>query len=421
MRIFLFSCLFTFIPLFLYAQSVDRARIHVDTLCASNMHGRGATFHGDSIAASYLQDRFAEFGLKKFRGKYFQAFNYPINTFPGKVSLKIDNKPLNAGTDFILHPASNTGKGISKIVCLDTAIFTNKKLADKFLRSNLSKNALVINSTDLKRLTTLNPEFTQKIFSAACIIERTTKLTASLSGTQYQIPYFQVQYDQFHMEESEVEYDVEAHLIDNYPSQNVIGYIQGKVKPDSFIVFSAHYDHLGRMGNDVYFPGANDNGSGVSMLLELAIYYSMPENQPDCSIAFMLFSAEEAGLIGSKYYVENPLFSLKKIKFLVNMDLLGTGETGLMVVNGAVFTNQYNLLTSINESKSYLPEIKKRGEAANSDHYFFTKAGVPAFFIYTMGGISAYHDVYDVPETLPFTEFEDVFKLLTDFVAALQL
>ena len=62
-------------------------------------------------------------------------------------------------------------------------------------------------------------------------------------------------------------------------------------------------------------------------------------------------------------------------------------------------------------------KIKKRGKAAISDHYPFTEAGVPCFYIYTMGGIQAYHDVYDVPETLPLTEFEDLFKLLTDFVA----
>lgn len=419
MRFFLFFSLVFFVHPFIHAQSVERARQYLDTLCSAEMHGRGAAFHGDSVAASYLQDRFEEFGLKKFRGKYLQHFEYPINIFPGEVSLTIDAKALSPGTDFILQPASHAGTGTAKVVCLDTNIFSNKKLAAKFLRSNITKNALVLKASEMKRLTVLGSEYVQKVFTASCIIELNKKLTASLSGVQYPIPYFQVQEDLFASESRLVQFQVEAQLIEKYQSQNVIAYVQGKVQPDSFIVFSAHYDHLGRMGKKVYFPGANDNGSGISMLLELARYYSIPENQPDCSIAFMLFSAEEAGLIGSKYYVENPLFSLKKIKFLVNMDLLGTGDTGLMVVNGAVFHNQYNLLTSINDSKAYLPEIKKRGEAANSDHYFFTKAGVPAFFIYTMGGIAAYHDVYDVPKTLPFTEFEDVFKLLIDFVSAL--
>ena len=64
-------------------------------------------------------------------------------------------------------------------------------------------------------------------------------------------------------------------------------------------------------------------------------------------------------------------------------------------------------------------KIKSRGKAANSDHYFFTEAGVPAFFFYTLGGISAYHDVFDIAETLPLTEYEDVFKLFVDFIEGL--
>ena len=87
------------------------------------------------------------------------------------------------------------------------------------------------------------------------------------------------------------------------------------------------------MGKDVYFPGANDNASGVAMLLNLANYYSKKENQPKCSIAFIAFAGEEAGLLGSKYFSEHPLIPLNKMKFLVNLDLLGTGDEGMMVVN----------------------------------------------------------------------------------------
>jgi hypothetical protein len=63
--------------------------------------------------------------------------------------------------------------------------------------------------------------------------------------------------------------------------------------------------------------------------------------------------------------------------------------------------------------------VKSRGKAANSDHYFFTEKGVPAFFIYTLGGIKAYHDIFDVSSTLPYTEFNDLFELIIKFNAAL--
>ena len=106
---------------------------------------------------------------------------------------------------------------------------------------------------------------------------------------------------------------------------------------------------------------------------------------------------------------------LQKIKFLTNLDLLGTGDDGAMVVNAHTFTNDFEKLNTINENKQYLKQLKKRGKAANSDHYWFTEKGVPSFFIYTMGGIQAYHDIYDVEKTLPLTDYVDACKLLIDF------
>ena len=98
------------------------------------------------------------------------------------------------------------------------------------------------------------------------------------------------------------------------------------------------------------------------------------------------------------------------------MDLLGTGDDGLMAVNGDVYKEQFELLKSIDEKNHYLKSLQKRGKARNSDHYWFSENDVPCFFIYTLGGITAYHDIFDRAETLPLTNYEDVFKLVTDFV-----
>jgi len=401
------------------AQSVSQARSYMDTLCAPGMYGRGAEFSGDSIAAAYLRDRFGDFGLKAFSKSpdYFQTFHYNINTFPGKCALRTNVRTITPGVSFIVNSFSSGGRGRAKIVRLDTAIFSNPAAADRFLKTSLRKKSLVYHGSDLARLVEMPVEYSRKVYSAKCIIElEDKKLTAGLSTSQYSNPFFKVLSDSFPAASKRVKYNLDAELRRQYKSRNVLAYVEGKKSPDTYIVFTAHYDHLGTMGKDVYFPGANDNASGVAMLLTLAEYYSRPENQPDYSVAFMLFGAEETGLIGSRHYVEHPVFPLKKIRFLINMDLLGTGEDGLMVVNGKILPDYFSLLTRINEEENLLREIKKRGEAANSDHYFFTEAGVPAFFVYTMGGIAAYHDIYDVPETLPLTEFEDVFRLLTRFV-----
>ena len=168
------------------------------------------------------------------------------------------------------------------------------------------------------------------------------------------------------------------------------------------------------MGANTYFPGANDNASGVAMLLDMATYYA--QSPPKKSVLLIGFGAEESGLVGSKHFVNNPTVLLEQINFVFNMDLMGTGSEGGMIVNGKVFEKHFEQLVEINNAGKYLPVLKKRGKAANSDHYWFSEKGIPSFFIYLMGGISAYHDVDDISKTLPLTKYEDSFRLIRDFI-----
>jgi Zn-dependent M28 family amino/carboxypeptidase len=210
---------------------------------------------------------------------------------------------------------------------------------------------------------------------------------------------------------------IDAKLHRGYATQNVVGMVRGSAQPDSLLVVTAHYDHLGRIGRKAYFPGANDNASGTALLLELATYYARPENQLRYSIAFLAFGAEEVGLIGSRYFADHPLLPLNQIRFLVNLDLEGTGQAGATVVNGRLHEAEYRRLVRLNEQGRYLPELAARGRAANSDHYPFSEAGVPAFFIYTRGTPTHYHDVHDRAATLPLTGFGGVFQLVSRFFA----
>jgi aminopeptidase YwaD len=246
------------------------------------------------------------------------------------------------------------------------------------------------------------------------------KLTASLSAEQSSQIRLQLLTSRWRQDLPLLTIDVEASLKHRYPTQNIVGYLPGRIQSDSFLVVTAHYDHLGQMGSHTYFPGANDNASGTAMLLELAAYYAQPEHQPCYSLVFIAFGAEEAGLVGSRYFVEHPLIQLSRIRFLVNLDLLGTGDEGVTVVNGREFLSQFQLLQRLNESQRAVPSLAARGRAANSDHFPFSELGVPAFFLYTRGGITGYHDVHDRAETLPLTAFANVFGLLRAFLNALQ-
>ncbi|HVZ95813.1 MAG TPA: M28 family peptidase, partial [Chitinophagaceae bacterium] len=211
--------------------------------------------------------------------------------------------------------------------------------------------------------------------------------------------------------------DIENKFINDFATANICGMVKGTEQPDSFIFITAHYDHLGGMGADTYFPGANDNASGVTLLLSLAKYYAA--HPAKYSMGFILFAGEEAGLVGSKYYTGHPVVPLKNIRFLINTDLAGTGDEGITVVNATEYPKEFALMTKINDENKYLVKINSRGKAANSDHYFFTEKGVPSFFFYTMGGIKAYHDVFDRAATLPMNEQPELFDLLVKFNAAI--
>jgi hypothetical protein len=397
------------------AQDISRIRKHIDTLCSPAMSGRGYVQGGDSIAAKYISEQFTAFQLQHWNNDYYQSFVMPINTFPLGANLQVGNKKLQLGINFLPKTTSGSGSGEAPILHLDSAIFSNQAKAKKFLNKNISKYALVVRQKDYPKLVGMPDAYLKKVYQAQVVIELTEKnLVASLSDYRQDLPIFEVKANSFDMKAKKAIWQVKSDFKHKHIANNIIGYVKGTAQPDSFLVFTAHYDHVGRMGN-VYFPGANDNASGTALLLELAQYYA--QNPAKYSVVFMAFAAEEAGLLGSRFFCDSPLFPLRKIKFLTNLDLLGTGD-GLMVVNATVFPTYFDKLNEINQEKNYVKQLRKRGKAANSDHYFFTEKGVPSFYVYTLAPGAGYHDIYDKPETLSLEDVQNVFRLLTDFYSS---
>jgi hypothetical protein len=381
------------------------------------MHGRGYVNNGEHLAANYLRKLFAEIGLHPLTPEYTQAFSLPINTFPGRAALRVNGKALRPGYDFIAEPSSGPGAITGRVLQLDTLVFSQAEAQQRLLSTNLQQRILVLRQSEAARLTHLSAALQAHLLTAAARVTLVpNKLTASLAPTQHPQPQVQVLAQKWPKNARKISLQLDAIFEPTYQTQNLIGFLPGRVQPDSFLVVTAHYDHLGRLGQRTYFPGANDNASGTAMLLELAAHYARPENHPGYSLVFIAFGAEEAGLVGSHYFVDHPLVPLGRIRFLLNLDLIGTGEEGATVVNGRVFEPQYQLLSALNTAGHYLPALAARGRAANSDHYYFSERGVPAFFLYTRGGPTAYHDVHDQAANLPLTGFTGVFGLLRDFL-----
>jgi hypothetical protein len=354
----------------------------IKELTSKKYFGRGYLNNGLDVAAKYISSELKRFKtVPLFATGYFQWFDFDVNTFPDKVSVKINGKLLKPGVDFIPNPESGSAKGKFTLVQKDSVNY-------------VSKDAPVPVLVSLKRKLTYSVASNS---AAICAVEL-------LNTNQYK-------------EIKTIDVDIESKVLTKYINKNICAYVNGTKNNDTMLVFSAHYDHLGGIGKKTFFPGANDNASGVSMLLNLAKYYS--ENPPKYKTVFVFFAGEEAGLIGSKCFVDNNTIDLTKIKFLVNLDLLGTGDDGIMVVNATEYKSAFEMLKKVNDEKHLLKEVKQRGKARNSDHYWFSERGVPCFFIYTLGGIKAYHDVFDIEKTLPLTEYSDVFRLLTGFVKEL--
>lgn len=375
----LFLVLVAFI-LAIPAKSQDTlyARKVIKYLTSEKCYGRGYLKNGLSKAEKYIVAELKKQNTSPLFDKTFtQSFYHPVNTFPKTCKVSINGKALVTGNDFIPDPSACSVKGKFNLQKVDSLHF-------------------IYSGDDAKVSVTLK-----------------NKLTYSVGRDVEKFCEVEIDRKKISEEPREIEIDIRNKFIANFKSKNIGCFINGISSSDSMIVFSAHYDHLGGLGKSTFFPGANDNASGVSVVLNLIRYYK--EHLPKYKTVFLFFAGEEAGLLGSKYFVESKALDIYKIKFLINLDLLGTGNDGIMVVNGAVHEKELMILTKLNADQKLLKEIKKRGKASNSDHYWFSEKGVPCFFIYTMGGVTFYHDVYDVEKTLPLTEYVDVFRLITEF------
>ncbi len=398
----------------------------IDELCSVNMQGRGYAGNGDGRAAKYIKKQFEEFRLEKFRFKnnvqYTQPFYFSVNTFPGKMELKFDGIPVEPGEDFLVKPHSGgtETRRYFNPVMLKKEHVKSQSAYEKLEDKNWDNKCLVIDEDKFSEFED-NEQYKEikenDVGAEAIIYLHSDDLVWAKSTEELDYPVLEVKKSAVKTDSPQiVTVNVEQEYENNTKSQNVLGYIEGRKKPDSFIVFTAHYDHLGKMGKGNLFHGANDNASGVSLMLNLARHFSSPRETPDFSIIFIGFTGEEAGLIGSNHFVNNPMFPLEKVKFLINLDMMGTGKDGMMTVNGKVYDEQFDKLRTLNEKGDYFSKFRKRGEAKNSDHYFFHKEGVPSFFCYLKEDYPYYHDINDIPENLSYEGYKPAFNLFVDFV-----
>ncbi len=196
--------------------------------------------------------------------------------------------------------------------------------------------------------------------------------------------------------------------IESITAHNMLATIPGS-DPDighEVVLVGAHFDHVGTDPSGEIYNGADDNASGTATMLELAQLWVESGIEPARTMVFAGFNAEELGLIGSMYYVIDPVFALEDTVAMINLDMVGGGDDlGLLDFGGTDSGSEwlYELLAAQQDEDFPITPL---GASYNSDHAWFQSAGVPIAFLFTVGEHGAYHTPADTYDTISGYELE---------------
>ena len=209
--------------------------------------------------------------------------------------------------------------------------------------------------------------------------------------------------------------------------ENVIGYIEGSDLKEELLIITAHYDHLGKH-DSLIFNGADDDASGVSAALEIAEAFMLAKkegNGPRRSILIMPVSGEEKGLLGSRYYTDNPIYPLENTVANLNIDMIGrlddwhdNGNYVYLIGSDRLSYDLHNLNEKINDEYIGIDLDYRFNDKDDpnryyyrSDHYNFAKNNIPVIF-YFNGVHEDYHKPSDTIEKLDFDKINTITKLI---------
>lgn len=198
---------------------------------------------------------------------------------------------------------------------------------------------------------------------------------------------------------------VKAKYNSNGNTTNIIAMLPGSdpVLKNEYIILGGHFDHVGAIGNTMYFPGANDNASGSAAVLELARIFAADSNKLKRSVIFVLFGSEEKGLDGSTFFVNHLPVPKEKIVAVFNMDCIGCGDS-LMAGNGKSCPDLWNTAIGIAQQNKW-PVSQRTWEGGGADLKPFYEAGIPGLYFVNTNAHQQLHLPADTPEILNQPQF----------------
>jgi len=449
-----------------YAATITEADLkrHLSVLASDAYEGREAGMKGQKMAADYLRNSFQEFGIGPLAEQdgvvegYYQPFDLTVTT-PGSMSLVLDGVRHDYLGDLIyfserlvndtafeelvvagpvvdaqgkahLNGSSVAGRAVMLLGGIRDAegsseqlsFFQELSLKSKRMEAEGASLLLVVTpeldslkeqmghylTNPRMRLAGEEPRgstglqtilISEELADAMLRNGRTTlkKARKRTARTPKTIP---------------TRFDVVLEpKIGTLVSENVLGYVPGTERPGELVVVTAHYDHIGVHGDEVY-NGADDDGSGTVALLEMAQAFAQAAKDghgPRRSVLFMPVSAEEKGLLGSRFYTDHPVFPLDSTVADLNIDMIGrfdsshVGSDPYVYIIGSdrlstelheVNEAMNKVYTGLDLDYTFNAEDDPNRFYYRSDHYNFAKHGVPCIF-YFSGVHEDYHQVGD--------------------------
>ncbi|HNW89673.1 MAG TPA: M20/M25/M40 family metallo-hydrolase [Bacteroidales bacterium] len=435
---------------------------NISFFSSENLGGRFPASKGYDKAADYAAAYFQYLGLNPYHDNtYFQLVPVEYNEFTGPVKLeKIEHgntvKKWEQGKDFVCRGFSGKGNFTAPVVFCGYGIsfpeiayddYENvdvkgkivlvfkqnpswakdvKGIGEKLTRykanmaaRNGAKAVLFVTQPNMsdpqKPIGSImdgegiqNPDFPQMQISLELANELLEKSGNKLSEIQKSIDSLKKPVS---IETNDSLYiEVNTAYEKERMSKNIIAILPGSdlSLKSEYVVIGAHLDHVGKQG-DIYFSGANDNASGSSAVMEIAGAFMKSEVKPKRSIVFVLFTSEEQGLFGSKYFTEHPPVPIDKTVAMLNLDCVGHGDS--IQVGGGLSVPVLWEIARSNDSVYTQLMIDKTWYGGGADAQAFFDKEIPVLYFASKYSYTHLHMTTDTPETLNENLLEKMAKL----------
>ena len=425
--------------------TVDDLKKHLYIISGKEMEGRETASEGQRKAAKYIEDHFRQLNLMPGNKDSFQ---YSYNLYQDSLldaKIEVNGQPYQLDKEF--NPSPNN---IQATLRFSEAILVGRNTADSLAGMNLNGKLILMpanTSSNLQVNLVSSQMLREKGVTAILWVSNNYPRTNSANRKSQEVlssfqpsvgpQHFYISeniaraivkdYSEVKSQNKEIrkykanillEVKKQTHTLQ---SSNVIGILEGSDLKNEYLFLTAHYDHLGKDDNVIYY-GADDDGSGTVSILELAEAFAKAKATgigPRRTIVFMAVSGEEKGLLGSEYYTDHPLLPLDKVTANLNIDMIGRSDPKrnygdslnyVYVVGDDKLSSDLRIISEATNKKytgleldyKYNDPDDKEFIYYRSDHYNFAKHGVPIIF-YFNGTHADYHKPTDTPDKINYS------------------